>query len=691
MEKNKIEKVYDQIHAPESLKQETFEKMKSMSPKKNYNFILSIAALFVIAFAVGITYYANKPSFNVEELKEEQIAFETETADLLHFNSVEELREYFNKNYNENEAVYYDSEISIDTTMSENAEDQEVATKAARTEDAVSDLTNYYQTNTQVENVDEADIVKTDGEYIYYITNDTVYIIKADDLNIKSKITFGLSENSRYYPSELFISGNKLIIIGNYFKYSYESDNEPLIERIPSISNINTTKAYVYDISDKTNPNELRQVDIDGTYDTARLINDTIYLMSTKYIYYYSSLDNSEILPIYYDSVSSTEYRNIDCKDIIYNDSSNDSVYKTIGAFNINKDDEVIIETFLGYGETVYCSENNLYLTTSITNEGNTNILYSTEIYKFNISSGGLKYACKSTIDGNVNNQFSLDEYNGNLRIATTVTIQEEPNTESIEDEYTVVTIGNTTTNNILYVLDENLEKIGELTDFGIEEEIYSVRFINNIAYIVTFEEVDPLFVIDLSDPTNPIMKGELEIPGYSSYLHPYDENHIIGIGYNVKDNGYGGVTNETIKISMFDVSDLSNPKEIFSKTLGDSYSYSDVINDHKLLMYDKERNLMGFPITIKNNNGKYEKSILILNIDLENEEFTIHSQYTSDSFDYNIRKVIYIGDTVYILCYNKILAFDINTLENIGTLQLPSESNYTKSTIVSDVVLESE
>lgn len=697
MEKNKIEKVYDQIHAPESLKQKTFEKIKQTEPKinKNYSFIFSVAAMFIFAIAIGTTYYMNKPILNENDLEEEKIAIKIQDTDLNHFKSVQNLREYFDKNYDE-KVRYYDGamtkgEIFQTETAIINSEaklDTKEAADLASTNE--EELSNYYKTNTQVENVDEADIVKTDGAYIYYVTNNTIYIVKANELKLESKLDFSVSddENTRYYPSELFIKDDKLVVIGNFVKYLEENSlQDNLKERIIN-PRINTTKAYIYDIQDKTNPKELRQVDIDGDYDTSRFVGNTLYLISTKYMYYNPDMKDSDILPLYYDTTSSKEYQNVDCKNIVYNENSNDSTYKTIGAVNIESDDEILVETFLGYGDTVYCSENNLYITSPIYNNENTQILNSTEIYKFNISEGGLKYSCKTAINGDINNQFSLDEYDGNLRVATTVTIEEEPTKTSNSDGYEVVDIGKTTTNNILYVLDENLEKIGELTDFGIEEKIYSVRFIGKVAYIVTFEEIDPLFVIDLSDPQSPVMKGELEIPGYSSYLHPYDENHIIGIGYNVKDNGYGGVTNETVKLSMFDVSDLSNPKEIFAKTLGEGYSYSNVTYDHKLLMYDKQRSLIGFPITMKNKNGKMQESILLLNIDLENKEFKIHSQYAMESYNYYMRKVIYIEDVLYILCDNKILAFNINTSDSIGTIDLPYErSSFYKTEVSTDII----
>lgn len=703
MNEDKIKDMYDKIHAPENLKKETMEKMKNENPKKfNYKYILSMAALFVFALTAGTLYYTNKKETEVPNIavlpEETSITIETESPDLLHFQSVEDVRNYFKETYETNNRYFKDIAFSTMTNgeQMKSAEVDDLAAADVATTESASETKekNFYQTNTQVENVDEADIVKTDGDYIYYVTNSSVYIVKAETLNLDAQISFARSSNSEenYYPSEVFLKEDKLIVIGNYTKYI---DYDGIFARnIRRTSNINTTKAYIYDISDKTDPKELRQVDIDGNYDTSRLVGDTLYLIGTKSVYYTKDLKDDDILPVYYDSAFSNEYKALDCKHIVYKEDTSDSIYKTIGAININATEQMAIESFLGYGDTVYCSENNLYLTVPIYNSSETdsNVLNKTEIYKFSISGGGLKYSCKTEINGDVNDQFSLDEYNGNLRIATTATIEEVPDKTTTEDGVTTVEIGKRTKNNILYVLDENLNKISELTDFGITEKIYSVRFIKDVAYIVTFKEIDPLFVIDLSDPTNPVMKGELEIPGYSSYLHPYDENHIIGIGYNVKQNGFGGVSNETVKLSMFDVSDLENPKEIFTKTLGEEYSYSDVTRDHKLLMYDGQRNLMGFPISMRNKNYKYEDAIVILEIDLEGNEFKIHSKYTVDNFTYYIRKVIYIEDTLYILCGNEILAFDINTLDNIGKLDLPYErqnATYNSGLVTIDSAVE--
>lgn len=197
-----------------------------------------------------------------------------------------------------------------------------------------------------------------------------------------------------------------------------------------------------------------------------------------------------------------------------------------------------------------------------------------------------------------MNNQFSMDEYEGNLRVATTYVV--ETRTEENYDEETgigSISYEEPLYSNRLYILDDNLKEIGKIDDLAKDEKIYSVRFMGKMGYIVTFEQVDPLFVIDLSDPTNPQIKGELKIPGYSSYLHPYDETHIIGIGYNTKSNGYGGITTDNMKMSMFDVSDVENPKEMFSIDIGKSYTSSELLYNHKVLFYKKSDNLIGFPV----------------------------------------------------------------------------------------------
>ena len=232
-------------------------------------------------------------------------------------------------------------------------------------------------------------------------------------------------------------------------------------------------------------------------------------------------------------------------------------------------------------------------------------------------------------------------------------------------DNSSVVKIPETQYSNRLYILDENLNEVSRIDDLAKDEKIYSVRFIGKIGYIVTFEEVDPLFVIDLSNPQNPEIKGQLKIPGYSSYLHPYDENHLIGIGYNTKSNGHGRITTDNMKMSMFDVSDLENPKEMFNIDIGNGYTHSEILYNHKSLFYKASENLIGFPVTYNNKN-----EVILFKIDLE-KGFEKYAEIFSEKEYYNIQRIIYIKDILYILEYNKIFTYNLNTLEKIGELIL--------------------
>ncbi len=212
-----------------------------------------------------------------------------------------------------------------------------------------------------------------------------------------------------------------------------------------------------------------------------------------------------------------------------------------------------------------------------------------TKIYKAKIDQEKIDFIAEGEVPGYVLNQFSMDEYNGYFRVATTV---ENYNWQTFVEEAT-------STNNV-YVLDSSLNLVGSVEDLAPGEQIYSAMFMGNRAYIVTFRNVDPLFVIDLTDPTAPTVLGQLKVTGYSGYLHPYDENYIIGIGketdYDSEDDfaWYQGV-----KISLFDVSDVSNPVEVAKYEIGDRGTTSPILSDHKALLFDQEKNLLVIPVLV--------------------------------------------------------------------------------------------
>lgn len=658
--RDNYKKAIEQIQASNELKEKTIQKIKDNRNKKKIDYLkhLSACAVFVLAVTTGKLYY-DRTNNNILNNTEENTTYVSNTnktplialnKELPRFSSIEELKNVIKEN------TYF----ATDEIMKEAAvEDTALNVRAEATNgESKSDLS-YSKTNVQVENVDEADIVKTDGEYIYYTTQSIVYIIKSDNLQIVKKINL-YGEKERFSPFELYINKNKLIVIGNYSKIEELEENDKLrySNRIYSET---TTQAMVYDVTDKENPTEIRTVRLDGGYRNSRMIGENIYLISSKSAYYYDGMKENEILPKIYDTAIGEKI--IQATDIAYFDGTDSYSFMTVAGFDINNNESVCTETFYGASDTVYASLNNLYITQIEYDDfwdANKNI-----IYKFKLNGSKIEFLCKGEVKGNLKNQFSMDEYNGNLRIATTSGYDEKAT-------------------NQLFIFDENLKEIGKIENIAVGEKIYSVRFIGKIGYVVTFEQIDPLFVIDLSDPRNPQIKGELKIPGYSSYLHPYDETHIIGIGYNTKPNGYGGVTNANMKMSMFDVSDLENPKELFNIDIGDSYAYSDIIYNHKVLFENKEKDLIGFPVTLREYRASDDRDTFsIFHIDLE-KGFERYGEI-SHKIDYrtNIDRAIYIGNTLYTLADYEIKSYNLENLEEIQTLELEEENIETKTTIV--------
>lgn len=678
--KDNYKNAINEIHASDELKNKTLENI-NQSKKTNFmslKVLATVAAVFVIClFGFDMANNQEFKQIAVKDNKENDVKNEIEkeiilaNAELDRFESIEELKAVLKEEAN-NREVYFNDGAIFESAMGTDSVTQSVPTISTQNKsESVSDLRgDYSTTNVQVQNVDEADIVKTDGEYIYYVSNNRVNILRADGLDVLSEIRVN-TDTEKFYVSELYLKDDKLIAIGNF--QIIEENEEVKDEYRNSLyyrSNVkNLTKAIVYDISDKSNPVRLRDVALDGNYVNSRLVGDNLYFISRNYKYYYDNMPEYDILPIVQDSVVSEECKVVECTDIIYFKNTNDTTFMMVGGFNINEDEEAYVETFFGAGDLVYADEDSLYLTRTIYNEENKTI-----IYKFLLNNSRIMLQASGEVDGSLNNQFSMDEYNGNLRLATTSQIVITPNQfEDVGDGISKVTRGETTTVNNLIVLDENLKEIGRIDNLAEGERIYSVRFIGNVGYMVTFKQVDPLFVIDLSDPTNPTVKGELKIPGYSSYLHPYDETHIIGIGYNTKDNGWGGVTNSTMKMSMFDVSDLENPQEIFNVDIGTDYAHSDVTYNHKVLFYKASEDLIGFPVRYNSNDYRDNtEGFIIFKINLESSEFETYGEIMKPT-DYrsNVQRIIYIGDVLYELSTNNIVSYDLNTFEKLDEVEL--------------------
>lgn len=649
-------KAVDQIHVDSDLKQKVLEQAKEKQNEKKtvyyLRYVVSIAAVLIVAI-VGVS-FANKEKKEILNINKSPKEIKQEETELLsninvrRFESIDELRDVLKANEQQYTDTRKGDYFSIDALTETNTAQEE---KTYGTSD-------YSRTNNQVENVDEADIVKTDGKYIYYVQNNQVYIIDKD-LNLKSTI-----EDNNFYVKQIFVNGTKLVAFGNNYSYNtiYDVNEEytdSMKERVSMIYRAQSG-VRVYDLDNINSPKLSREITIDGDYQNARMIEDNVYLISNYYqnLYGIDQLKDDEILPRYNDSIQKG-INYIDATDIAYFKDTESYSFTLIAGFNLNSNSKVNVETLFGAGTEIYVSENNLYLVAS---NGYWRASEST-IYKFKLEDSKVFSVTSAKVKGYVGNQFAIDEYEGNLRVATT----------SYEDEYTGLWFYkdySPSYSTHLTIFNKDLEKIGEIENLIKDEEIYAVRFIGKVGYIVTFQEVDPLWVIDLSDPTNPQVKGELEIPGYSSYLHPYDENHIIGIGYNVKDNGYGGVANDTLKISMFDVSDVSNPKEIFNNTFNVKNASSSIIYEHKALFFNKEENLIGFPVeSWSRTNDK--SGLLLYRIDMKNKKFEEIDDLVENVIYNTMQRAIYIGDKIYTIYLDKIICYDMKTFDKINTLEL--------------------
>ncbi|MED4017350.1 beta-propeller domain-containing protein [Sutcliffiella cohnii] len=517
----------------------------------------------------------------------------------------------------------------------------------------------YSETNIQVTGVDEADIVKTDGSYIYQVIDNRLTITNAQPVENVEKVAEVRYQN--FSPFQLYVDGNRLVVIGNDWK-SYAGNNARGGMAILPI--YESAKVIIYDITNKEEPVELRAVSLEGHYLTSRKIDDYVYLITNLYPNIWELSENSEIdlRPRYMDTISGadTKISQPEYEDIYYIPESNENNFMNIIAINIkDSTEEISTVSYLGSGQELYMNREHLYTTVPTYNvEDSFYGTMHTDIYKFSINGPNIEFVNTGTVDGRLLNQFSMDEHNGYFRVATTKGDAWDERSPS---------------SNNLFILDDQLNIISTVEDLARGERIYSARFMGDKGYIVTFKEVDPLFVFDLSDPYGPKVLGELKIPGFSNYLHPYDENHLIGFGHHTRlEKGEIGVqprvVQDGVKISLFDVSDPTNPTEKFSEIVGNEFSYSPLNHDHKALLFNKEKDIFAFPITTYNERGLLQfQGALVYGIDPK-KGFTLHDEITHaektnsyESWEDGILRVLYINDYLYAVSPNKISTHKIS------------------------------
>ena len=563
----------------------------------------------------------------------------------------------------------------------------------------------FSTTNIQVEGVDEADIVKTDGEYIYQVNKQKIVVAKAypaESMKVASIINF---DDRNFIPMELYLYKEKLVVIGSSYSSIPEYDiyeKAKLQIYPPDRFTRSTVKAVIYDIQDKKNIKVLRQIELDGNYLSSRMVGPSLYLTANRYmnLYYIQEGKDSDITPFYRDSLQKNDFINIDFSRIYYFPGMLDANYLIIAGLNLDNDDQAAkVTAYLGAGQNIFASKENLYvaLTGMNTVEESSadmgavkpavmpgilikpvNYESNTLVYKFSLNGDEVIYLGRGEVPGTILNQFSMDEYEGAFRIATT------SGNAWRNDKYM--------SKNNVYILDEVLGLTGKIEDIAPGEKIYAVRFMGERGYMVTFRTVDPLFVIDLKDPKSPKILGSLKIPGYSDYIHPYDENHIIGFGKDtteIKSNAYY----LGMKIALFDVSDVKNPKQEFSEVIGDRGTDSELLRNHRALLFSKSKNLLAFPVTVlkagdKSDSlqyGEFEfQGAYVYNIDLvsgfalkarishlSDEDYLKSGDYWYDS-DKNIERIMYINDTLYTLSKGMLKANGLYDMKEKKVIVIP-------------------
>ena len=493
-----------------------------------------------------------------------------------------------------------------------------------------SGSSSHNSTYVQATGVDEADCVKTTATHIFYLNGNTIHIFSAEGKNAKEVGTVEGTDNNEL--CDFYVSGDRLITLGVAYRDSGVY-----------------TEAVVYDISDVSAVKKSGGFSQSGDYLSSRMIGDTLYMVSNHYARYELDLPQTGAAVSTADSATMDE---IPYTDVFSVETPSDTSFLVVSRVDVKTDAQVTkSKAILGSGNIIYCNQENLYVTAyefapEVYNNlfksvaGNYWDIYggetATQIIKISLTEG-IDFVASEKVDGMVNNQYALDEYNGKLRVATT-------SRDSEQNEI-----------NNLYVLDENLRQLGSVTGFAQNESIKAVRYINDTAYVITYEQTDPLFVIDVSDPSQPAIKGEVKISGFSTLLVPVDDNTLLGIGYHTTDITEGDAAMEMqdgVKIVTFDVSDKSDPK-VLDTQIFENY-YSAVQHDPKALLVNFERGDFTIPMSKQEwTLDGWKNTSEALNFRIENGKIKIIDRYVSEKFsdqDSNLQRCVHVGDNIYLL-----------------------------------------
>ncbi len=669
------EKITDLLPAGEIIE----IKQRNKSAKKAISLVACLAlvlGVIGIYFGLGL----NKPNMDIDPVTPNGDI--TEVVKYQSYDKVYEKFDSLKKEYEKNKVETW-LYSAVDDFANMNGTDAGMPGSAITTEESADGaLTNtvsdrFGTTNNQEKGVDEGDIIKTDGKYLYIANGDynSVSIIEAGkgNMTVASKIQLG----GEYAVKELYLSNGKLIIVGGH--YSADMVGTVVQGGIAvydmAYGSVYTNQCFVlvYDVSDPAKPKKINEYIQQGGFESTRMIGSRLYTISGYFVNLRDDDYRDNCIPeITVNGVN--EKIPAGCISIV--EDSQKSNYTVVTTLDLTKEGEPTAEAILGGCTEIYASLDSLFTAETIYNYKNgTN---TTKIYRFEYTDTGVNFKCCGIVDGYINDQFSMSYDGKYFRIATTAN-----RVENNENNDEIVSWSNSSIVNNLYILNDQMQPVGKVEDLAKGETIKSVRFVGNMAYVVTFRQTDPLFVIDLTDPENPTVKGELKIPGFSQYLHPIKDGLLVGVGRDGTDDG----ENNNCKVSLFDVTNPYEPKESSILKVvsgGNAYCYTYVERNHKTYInLENDEFAVPFEVLSYTMNGDgYNKAYgaIYIRYRLEGDKLQEVARYVLGTQVYEIGAT-YIDDVFYVLTNSYtdgtvLTAFDMNTHERISEVKTAEVNN---------------
>ena len=568
------------------------------------------------------------------------------------------------KNAVDEEYIMYESATDMDGAASDikgnassNQAKQETYSTTTKDDSESERGGDFSETTAQVEGVKEADIVKTDGKHIFALYGSKIRIYDAKAQNTKLLSTIELKDaEGKYSYGEMFLNGNYLTLMQTVY---YDGNTE-------------FSSVVIYDIKNPETPVEKYTCRQQGTYSTSRMIGKYVYIITNCNINPFE-IKRDEPSTYVPSVICKGESTTIPADSIYcYDKEISSARYTVIGAYDVTTGELSSSCSLLGGTDNVYCSAENIITANAVycadepEESEKDEVSYNsvdTALSRIAIKNGKLEYKCSGTIGGALENQFFIDEYDNTFRFVTTVNTVTRKATTFANSDREIMSYS-TDSFARLTVLDRELKEIGRLDNVAKGERVYSVRFMGDTAYFVTFRQTDPLFAVDLKDPKNPKILSALKIPGFSEYMYPYGDGLLLGFGMEADEK-----TGRTsyLKLSMFDISDPADVTEQ-DKTVLNPFVYSEALYNHKAMLVSKNRNLIGFAANDNNMNVGYMLY-----------EYTGEGFHQKAAFDLMINRRTYdttnirglfIDNYFYVVNAQALWCFDLNTMEQLALIK---------------------